>query len=598
MSGPRDHRDHRGQPSAPPPTDRPDQPPPVAPPPGGEVRDHRGQPPAPPATDQPAPVAPPPVGGQVRDHRGEEPLRPPPEHDQQPGWGEGAVVRDHRSSGVKHIFVLMLENRSFDHMLGFSGITGTDARTGEPASIDGLTGSESNEFDGQTFTVTTGAADVMGSGPGHTFKAVLEQLTGGTTYPSGGPYPAITNSGYATNYAKAGGRSAAGDAMKCFAREELPVLTALAEQFVVCDRWFGSMPGPTEPNRMFAHAATSGFFDDSPTNTEIVETLFTPGGGIEFNNGTIFDRLREADVPYAIYADDSTPNVAELHGVSINSIEEFEDFAEDLHESDFDARYVFVEPSYDALGSFEDGNSQHPSGSVASGERFLKATYEAIRNSPLWDTSLLIITWDEHGGFYDHVVPPKAHPTGSKGRKYGFVFDQLGPRVPAVVVSPLIPRNLIEHRLFDHASIPATVERVFRTGTLNGRDNFVNGVNHLVSLTAARTDAPTTLQGPALARMAPRPALADAVAKHPDALVADDPHGNIAAVISSATAQRLKVTPESEWPAIKARAEQLQTHEDVLEYVKETKVIVDGAKGGSPLRRLRPDRIVIPTGMG
>src|SRR6266436_3952319 len=102
-------------------------------------RDHRGEPPPP---SQPSP--------EVRDHRGEAPSRPAPEHDEQPGFGD--VVRDHRTSGIKHIFVLMLENRSFDHMLGFSGITGTDAQTGRPASIDGLTGNESNSYNGVQYT--------------------------------------------------------------------------------------------------------------------------------------------------------------------------------------------------------------------------------------------------------------------------------------------------------------------------------------------------------------------------------------------------------------------------------------------------------------
>src|SRR5262249_43550029 len=154
---------------------------------------------------------------------------------------------------VKHVFVLMLENRSFDHMLGFSQIEGTDAETGKHTTVEGLNGTESNSFNGQTFKVQTGAPDVIVNGPGHDFLEVLEQLCGpSATYPSGGPYPRINNSGYVSSYAKnKGPGDSPGDVMKCFGPADLPVLNALAREFVVCDHWFCSLPGPTEPNRYF-----------------------------------------------------------------------------------------------------------------------------------------------------------------------------------------------------------------------------------------------------------------------------------------------------------------------------------------------------------
>ena len=418
--------------------------------------------------------------------------------------------------------------------------------------------------------MTTGAADVMGVGPNHNFIDVLEQLCGtGVGYTSGGAYPLVKNNGFVSNYP--GGT---GEAMKCFAPEQIPVLNALAREFVVCDHWFSSMPGPTEPNRMFAHAATSGFFDDSPTNTEISESIFLPDSGIDFKTGTIFKSLDEAGIKYRIYGDDHFPNAAELKDVSILSIHEFEDFANDLSDAHFDAGYVFIEPSYDTLDSFEDGNSQHPSGSVAAGERFIKATYEAIRNSPLWPSSLLIVTWDEHGGFYDHYPPPAVKPTGSTGRTHGFTFAQLGPRVAAIVVSPLIPRNLIEHRQLDHCAIPATAELVFNLKSgLTSRAGM--GVNLLASLSTPRGDAPTKLpEAAVVAAMSRRRSLSEAVPRRPNALVADDRHGNVAALIRSALAQHLKVAPPSDRPAILARAKQLRTHAEVQAYLQEVNLKV------------------------
>lgn len=512
---------------------------------------------------------PPPI---VRDHRGEpprpRPRTPPPKNES----ASGGIVRDHRSTGIKYIFVLMLENRSFDHMLGFSAITGTDARTSQPTKIDGLTGTESNQFEGRTYTVTTGAPDVLKNGPGHNFKDVLEQLCGAAAvYPSGGAYPPINNSGFVSSYVKAAGRNAAGDVMKCFAPNQLPVLNALAREFVVCDKWFSSMPGPTEPNRLFVHAGSSGNFDDSPTEREILGSLILPGSGIDFKNGTIYKHLDDAGVKYRIYADDHFPNVAELRDISILSVHEYEDFADDLQDKDFDASYVFIEPSYDALDSFEDGNSQHPNGSIAAGERFIKAVYEAIRRSPLWPKSLLIINWDEHGGFYDHVAPPSAEPTGAHGRSHGFTFTQLGPRVPAVIVSPLIPKNLIEHRPFDHSAIPATIERVFNLQPLpRSRVALGNGVNHLVSLSTPRTDTPLTLPSATIAKsIALRRPLSEVVLRNPGALVEDDRHGNIAALIRSAVMQHLKLVPASQHTAILERAKGLHTHAEVFAYMQE-----------------------------
>jgi phospholipase C len=488
------------------------------------------------------------------------------------------IIRDHRKSGIKHIFVLMLENRSFDHMLGFSGIRGTDAATGKPTMIDGLHGDESNSFMGKAYTVSKGAPDVMPKGPGHNFNDVLEQLCGeGATYPSGSTYPPVANSGFVSSYAKTDPINP-GAAMKCFGPDQVPVLTALAREFVVCDRWFSSMPGPTEPNRMFVHASQSGKFDDSPTEAEILEAILKPGGGFEFDTGTIFDRIKKAGLKFRIYADDHFPNVAELDGISVVwDIDEFEDFAGDVNSSSYDAAYTFIEPAYDALESFEGGNSQHPRGRVSAGERLIKATYEAIRKSPIWNQSLLVILWDEHGGFYDHVRPGPALTTGLVGRKHGFNFQRLGPRVPAVVVSPLIRKNLIEHRPLDHCAIPATLELVFQLEPLNGRTMMTSGLNHLARLKVPRSDTPLTL--PNVAGVAtPRIALSNAVARAPEARLSDDPHGNIRSLIHSAVVQHLQVSPPGERNAIIARAQALQTHADALNYLKEVATVVRSAR--------------------
>src|ERR1035438_10025224 len=136
---------------------------------------------------------------------------------------------------IRHVFVLMLENRAFDHMLGFSGITGSDAVTGQPTQINGLTGSETNQFGGQSYGVAQPAEYTMPVDPAHEFPDVLTQLCGpGAVYPSGGAYPPIVNSGFVASYVQSGG-SDPGQILRCFAPSQLPVLNALAREFVVCD---------------------------------------------------------------------------------------------------------------------------------------------------------------------------------------------------------------------------------------------------------------------------------------------------------------------------------------------------------------------------
>jgi phospholipase C len=549
----------------------------------------------------PPPSAPPPGGGGVviRDHRGRPPVLPPGTTSDDP------VIRDHRESKIKHVFVLMLENRSFDHMLGFSGITGTDAATGQTTTIDGLTGSESNSYNGVTYPVLRGAPDRAPHDPPHSFRGVLEQLCGeGAVYVSGEPYPPINNSGFVSAYARSHPELPDG-AMRCFTPDQVPVLTALAREFVVCDRWFSSMPGPTEPNRWFVHAATAGFFDEAPSHGEYVQSFSSPWSGIAFTQGTIFDRLRAVDLGIRIYACDSFPNVAMLKGISRTfDVDDFdEDFASDVASPSYDAAYTFIEPSYDPFSDFKDGNSHHPLGSVKAGELLIKRTYEALRRSPKWESSLLIITYDEHGGFYDHVAPPPARATGSKGRAFGFTFDQLGPRVPAIIVSPLIPRNLIDHRKYEHSTVVSTLVRLFDPKELTPRSASTSDVKPLAMLDVPRTDAPMTLPNPmggAVARVVKTP-FEQSVAGQPDKALADDPTGVIAATIASGLAQHLEVAPPSEHEAIMTRVKALRTHGEALKYLKEVHVLVNAARERAAVRRsaavrVKPMTFALPPG--
>jgi phospholipase C len=488
------------------------------------------------------------------------------------------------SGSIQNIFVLMLENRAFDHMLGYSGITGTDAESGQPTKINGVDGSESNTYNGTTYGIDQGADWVMPVDPGHEFPDVLEQLSGaGATYPSGGPYPPINNSGFVASYAAvcqaAKKQSDPGEIMKCYSPGQLPVLNALAREFVICDGWHASMPGPTWPNRMFVHAASSGGLDHSPTTAEIV--LWESLDGFQFPKGTIFDALKRKNVSRRLYGGDDFPMLAGLKGIELSDIRPYRYFGQDLQDN-YPYAYTFIEPSYNAAADYKCSTSQHPLDDVTRGEALIKCTYEAIRNSPLWNGSLLIVTWDEHGGFYDHVAPPEAAPPGdtvpgSGHNQYGFAFDRYGPRVPALIVSPLIPRNLIDHRLYDHASVPATLEVLFDLQPLTNRDGAARDLTPLLTLPAPRADAPASLPSPAESGVGGCPPFSCSGAESMEAASAaaavSDPAasvnaGNLPSVIHAAMRQDLALAPEQK-SRILAQVGSLRTRGDAAKYLEQ-----------------------------
>jgi phospholipase C len=526
----------------------------------------------------------------------------------------------------------MLENRSFDHMLGFSGISGVDASSGVPTRARGLAPLNvrpvvaafqadslsavvrrkgqrwppslsisvyslltSNLFNGKAYEVQQGAEFMMPNqvDPPHEFKGdaangfppgVLEQLCGlGAAYSSGAPYPVIANTGFVDAYMKtADVDKKPGDPreiMKCYSPQQLPVLNRLAAEFVVCDNWHASLPGPTWPNRFFSHAASSGGLDHSPTQAEIVE--WETIDGFAFKNGTIFDALTNASLPWRIYAGDNFPVVGGLKGIHPTAINDYQDFANDISKPDYSAVYTLIEPCYNALNSYKCGTSQHPCDDVTRGEMLIKCTYEALRDSPIWSSSLLIITWDEHGGFFDHL-PPQRNTAVAPGDTmpndsnswYGFAFTQYGPRVPAVVISPLIPRNLIDHNLYDHASIPATIEKCFGLGSMTNRDAAAKDLSWLASLPMPRSDAPLTLPSPAASGNTdcdPFTCTTPTAAKIPSLSDPEGPidKGNFPGFLHSALRSDLALSAPEAKPAILARVRSLNNRAEAWKYMSE-----------------------------
>jgi phospholipase C len=400
------------------------------------------------------------------------------------------------SAGVdalKHVVCLMMENRSFDHMLGF--LKSADY------PIEGLSGTESNlDVNGATVAVTDDAIYFGGltPDPGHSHVDVMQQLFDGASSATAGP----SNTGFVKNYGAI--TNDAGNShriMKCFNQTRLPILSSLAQQFCVCDHWFSSVPGPTFPNRTFAHAATSiGRVDMSPI-------------GYVGISKTIYELLDDNGISARIYYNDTTlaatfPRLMLKMNSFFGTFQSFLDACKNNSLS----TYSFIEPRYNTL-SVEDlffsASDQHPDHDVEQGEKLIQQVFAAVWSNPdVRNSTLLVIIYDEHGGLYDHV-PPMQRTVNPDGKNWAgapgnpdppFDFTWLGVR-PAVLVSPYVRAGSIDSNVYDHTSVIATTAKLFLQNAppafLTQRDKNARTFEGNLTLDAPRTESiqlPTALQ--------------------------------------------------------------------------------------------------------
>jgi phospholipase C len=409
---------------------------------------------------------------------------------------------------IDHVVLVMLENRSFDHMLGFL--------YPKSGTFDGLDGTESNaDAGGNQVTVSPITPDMQNAyyyplaNPSEGYTATNKQLFSSSTPPASGE---AANDGFVTSFAwelqhpahpldpKLVGAVEA-SIMGVYAAETLPVLSGLAKGFAVCDGWFASVPTQTFPNRAFAVAGTSlGYVDNSAWGTP------------SFNTPSVFGKLAEAGQTWKIYGYSGRPLTSHDFPDTLNPgpngevVSGFARFKTDAASGNL-AAFSYIEPAWathsktageqaDNQHNFEVENDQHPVSNLAVGEKLLYDVYQALRTGPGWEKTLLIITYDEHGGTYDHVHPPTgATAPDSIIGSSGFDFTRFGVRVPAVLVSPLIPQGTIlnapsDGPPFDHTSIIATLRARFALGKLGNRDAAAPNVGSILTQQPPRTDDP------------------------------------------------------------------------------------------------------------
>ena len=394
-----------------------------------------------------------------------------------------------RLAGIDHIVVVMLENRSFDHMLGYLSLPTALSGKGR-TDVDGLKGVEVNfnTYEDSTFAIHhldrtkfTGEA----KDPDHSGHSVDEQMREG-------------GKGFVENFARISSARAAklgvpppdpGLVMGYYDAEDVPVFDHLAAEYCVVDRWFSSVPGATWPNRLYALAGRAADSRDDvsppiyalPSFPRYLDEHKVDWRWYSFDPAT----LRAVDPAYRLsnhhrFAFLDSRKLSTLERAAGELTEEGPSFLDDVANGDLPA-VSWIDPRFKDLRVLgPDSNDDHPPSDVLAGQDLILRIYNALSAAKSWEKTLLVVTYDEHGGFYDHVTPPAAVDDDHD-------FQRLGLRVPALVVSPLVGAGTTSTKLlgedfhFDHTSIIKTVLTRFcnRDGQIPAFTARVAAANHL-----------------------------------------------------------------------------------------------------------------------
>ncbi|KAJ3354618.1 hypothetical protein HDU91_005754 [Kappamyces sp. JEL0680] len=390
-----------------------------------------------------------------------------------------------QQSKIQNVVMVMMENRAFDTIFGYLDVP----------NVDNLVGKKfcnylnPNDTSSMQICSNMNQVDITPYGPNHGYDQTTQQLYG-TSFPTD-----IANAPMSGFVAQAHAGSMSG------AKGDPKILEQIME-FTVFDRWFSCIPGPTQPNRACSHTATSaGWFDNNAAKL----ALGTPARSIQQD-------IAEAGLTWKTYFQEE-PSFFFLRNTRLDMAKNtrlYSEFLQDAKNGKL-ANYTYLEPLFGELPSnrqAKNANDGHAGDAYFhNAEYFLKELYETIRNSPQWESTLLLITYDEHGGYWDHVPPPLApNPDGittyDKNLGVTYEFNRLGVRVPTIAVSPWVGKGQVVHKPngpypdseYSHASIPATLRSLFNLPTppLTKREAWSGSFDDIL-LDSPRQDTPTVL---------------------------------------------------------------------------------------------------------
>lgn len=340
----------------------------------------------------------------------------------------GAPTPQRLLAGIDTFVVLMMENRSFDH---FFGALALDPDYPSRHVVDGITGEEANEDEDGNPIIMHRTDNVDHHGPLHTWVAAHAAFADGK------------NDGFVRINEVENVRR---DAMTFHDRSQLPLSYALADQFTVCDRWFSSVLGPTWPNRFYLHAATSGGLTTNDPLTDGPPTIWE-----QLGKGCWSSKAYAAGPAHWYHA---AFRGMPLLGNDPMIATRIETFFREAREGNL-PNFCLIDPDFWS-------SDLHPPHSLALGEALIASVVRAMQESPQWKRSLLVITFDEYGGFFDHVPPPPVVDPRPEFRRLGF-------RVPSIVIGPTVRRGQVVSTTFEHVSIAATLRTRFGIESLGPR---------------------------------------------------------------------------------------------------------------------------------
>ena len=444
-----------------------------------------------------------------------------------------------RLQRIEHIVVVMLENRSFDHMLGYLSLPLAEGGKG-CTNIDGLTGRavNVNTYNGTQYPIHHLAATMFkgeAEDPDHSGASVDEQLANG-------------GQGFVSNFVRIS--TARAEALKVpvpepglvmgyYDADDLPVYDHLASEYCVVDRWFSSVPGATWPNRLYSVAGRAeGSRDDKsppiyalPSFARYLDQHRVDWRWYSFDPGT----LRAVDPEYRLskherFAFLDSRDLSTLERAVGELTEEGPSFLDEVAEGKL-PQVSWIDPRFKDLRVLgPDSSDDHPPSDVIAGQDLILTIYHALSSAPTWEKTLLVITYDEHGGFYDHVPPPQAVDDDPQ-------FQRLGVRVPALLVSPLLAAGSSSTELapdvhFDHTSIIKTILARFcntdgQIPKLTTRVAAAEHLGHLLSDPAAPARGPAVADHSALSRQMVQWRQSWAEARFKDPVAAGGPPGRL-----------------------------------------------------------------------
>lgn len=350
---------------------------------------------------------------------------------------EGASTVAGKDAPFDHVVVLMMENRSFDHLLGWlPGANGSQA---------GLHFRDATGVAAPTWAIGDDAQGCAYKDPAHDYASVLKQIANGRmdgflkTAPVGDHFP-----------------------ISYYGPDEVPVLATLAKNFTTYSNYHCSFAGPTWPNRFYQHSAT----------TDMNHTWVFPNQGNAANPNpfppldqrpchldlAIWDRLAAAGVSHKYYFHTEPMTGLYASGRYDKLSFPYADFLTDAKAGKL-PNVSYVDPDYGLIAELTGtSNDMHPHGSVAVGDAFIGEVYEAIVSSPQWDRTILVINFDEHGGFFDHVAPPAVEDDTDHGPDDKADYKIMGVRVPAIAVSPFAPAKVETDGPYEHCSVLKMIE--------------------------------------------------------------------------------------------------------------------------------------------